>query len=97
MQKYCSLDANGWLIPRDGTRSRIIYDLTKSGVSPQHIAARLNMTSNSVRVMLSHMRHPRRKPGFSEKRQRKELPVKVQKSLVFLDLLREEAKVQNHV
>ena len=36
-------DARGWMIPREGTRRRAVYDALVAGNSPAEVCAALNM------------------------------------------------------
>jgi hypothetical protein len=91
MAKYRSLDDDGWLVPRPGTKSRAIYELAKfERMRPRQIAQQLGTSSNVVRVLLFNLRHPRRRPDFAEKRkaeqEAKAVPPKLPyagKSIVF--------------
>lgn len=51
-------DQRGWRIPRDGTLSREIYDLTLQGKMPAEIAKTLRCDANTVRVLVNRFRRP---------------------------------------
>lgn len=52
-------DQEGWRVPRDGTSSRVIYDLAKSGRSAAEIRQKLpSLSRASINVMLCHMKNP---------------------------------------
>ena len=51
-------DELGWRIPRAGTLSRAIYELTRQDMTPTEIAAALGTKPLRVRVLLCHLRHP---------------------------------------
>ena len=51
------LDAQGWRIPRDGTKSRLIYEGLKAGLEPAQIAEKTGQTRNSVSVLACKIRN----------------------------------------
>lgn len=51
-------DQRGWRIPREGTLSRKIYDLTLNGKMPAQIANTLRCDVGKVRVLLHRFRRP---------------------------------------
>ena len=55
-----SRDDMGWLLSRPGTKARLVYGLMKYGLSAPEIAAETGIKAPLVRVMMNHIRHPRR-------------------------------------
>ena len=55
---YAPRDSNGWRIPREGTLSRQIYELTVAGWEPHHIADKLDIDSNNARMLIFKFKNP---------------------------------------
>ena len=53
-----NLDENGWRIPRAGTRSRLVYELTIRGETRSSIARVLKMNVQTVGSLIFKFRHP---------------------------------------
>ena len=51
-------DQDGWRIPRDGSKSRRIYDLLLEGCSHRQIQQEVGGSLNCIRVLIYYMRHP---------------------------------------
>lgn len=51
-------DRHGWRVPREGTLSRRIYDLTVAGQVPKTIAEQLDVDVGMVRVLAHRFRNP---------------------------------------
>ena len=52
-------DAKGWRIPREGTKSRKIYDLLKAGKTNAEILIAIpGLTSHRLQPLLAHIKHP---------------------------------------
>jgi len=50
----------GWMIPVEHSKSRVIYDLMKQGAMQTAVVAKqLNISKNSIHVLMHKIRHPR--------------------------------------
>lgn len=52
-------DENGWRIPTEGTKSRMVYDLTIAGKSVLEIASETGMVFTSVNALLVQLKPPK--------------------------------------
>lgn len=54
------IDENGWLVPKDGTKARLIYGLAKAGLKATAIQPFLadGTTLGCIRVHISRIRNP---------------------------------------
>jgi hypothetical protein len=56
------IDANGWMVPKRGTKAREVYALMTYGLKPRQIMKHLPGTSiNCIRVMAWKIRKPKAK------------------------------------
>lgn len=51
-------DHAGWLVPKPGTRSRIVYEMLKAGLETHIIARSLTMSKCNVHQIIFRIRHP---------------------------------------
>jgi hypothetical protein len=51
-------DENGWVVPRNGTKSAKIYAMLKEGKPPTMIARELNANRNGVKVLAHSIKNP---------------------------------------
>lgn len=60
-KRKCGRDLRGWRIPKDGTRSRQIYNLMREGLSPKEIGMRFSpkMEKNTLGVLIWKIRNPK--------------------------------------
>lgn len=53
-------NAMGWREPRQGTKSRRVYDLLLKGYSTDCILSRVGGTRNTLKVIIWKIKHPER-------------------------------------
>ncbi len=58
MTNYNKRDDRGWRIPREGTKSKKIYNLLNHGYPSQYIIAVIPGDSSSTRVLIHNIKHP---------------------------------------
>lgn len=75
---HLPIDENGWRIPKEGTRSAIIYEAYRNGISPTKIAENLGISVGAVRVLAWKIRHPAAANARAHRRQ--EIPVITEES-----------------
>jgi hypothetical protein len=58
-------DKRGWRIPRNGTKSRKIYDMLVAGKKPFEIIKELGMTDSTIRVLIFNIKRPDKKNEYA--------------------------------
>jgi hypothetical protein len=67
IRDYAPRDDQGWRVPREGTVSRTIYDLTKAGLPPKQIGERLGIDPRNASVLVHRFKHPEKANEWQRK------------------------------
>ena len=61
------IDENGWMVPRDGTKSKLIYGLARAGLKATAMQKFMpeGTSLGTIRVLLCKIKHP--KPQFRDR------------------------------
>lgn len=52
-------DANGFMVPLEGTKSRVIYELLRRGLRTREIIEATGYSPGSTKVLIHKIRNPR--------------------------------------